>query len=79
MSSYFSDGGILNNKPFTETIDAVIGRAADVKVRRWLVSVEPDLEHFAQPSGEKPEVDEVIAKAVLGILAIRASPPTSSA
>ena len=67
VSSYFSDGGILNNKPFTETIDAVIGRAADVKVRRWLVSVEPDPEHFAQPSGEKPEVDAVIAKAVLGI------------
>lgn len=66
-SSYFSDGGILDNKPFTRAISAIVGRAADLKVRRWLVSVEPDPEHFADRTDAEPQVDAVIAKATFKI------------
>lgn len=66
-SSYFSDGGILHNKPFTEAIATIAGRASDVPVERWLVSVEPDPERFAPASTAEPAVDEVVAKAAFGI------------
>jgi predicted acylesterase/phospholipase RssA len=67
-ASYFSDGGILHNKPFTETISTIFTRAASRPVDRWLVSVEPDPESIAAP-GEvvAPNVVEVASKAVMGI------------
>ncbi len=65
--TWFADGGILNNKPFTESVETIIGRAADMPVDRWLVSVEPDPEHFGQPPVTQPEVDEVVSKALFGI------------
>jgi predicted acylesterase/phospholipase RssA len=68
-SDYFSDGGILHNKPFTETISTIFTRAADRPVDRWLVSVEPDPEHTAPtlPGEPGPDVTEVVSKAVMGI------------
>lgn len=66
-SAEFSDGGILHNKPFTEAIDAILGRRSDTGVRRWLVSVEPDPEEPPERKAKPPEVDEVIAKALFGI------------
>jgi predicted acylesterase/phospholipase RssA len=66
-SAYFSDGGILHNKPFTETLDAIFARAADTRVRRWLVSVEPDPEGRAGAPTGVPEVDEVISRSLFGI------------
>lgn len=68
-SGYFSDGGILHNKPFTETISTILTRAAGDPVRRWLVSVEPDPEHTIPPAVDaaEPEVTEVASKAVFGI------------
>ena len=39
---YCSDGGILNNKPFTSTIKTIFSRAASHKVDRVLFFVEPD-------------------------------------
>lgn len=66
--SYFSDGGILHNRPFTETISTIFTRAASRPVDRWLVSVEPDPELLAPPASEdEPNVAEVASKAVLGI------------
>lgn len=68
-ASYFSDGGILHNKPFTETISTILKRAAGRPVDRWLISVEPDPEH-SNPSGdeeEEPQVTEVVARAAVGI------------
>ena len=64
--TWFADGGILNNEPFT-TVETIIGRAADMPVDRWLVSVKPDPEHFGQPPVTEPEVDEVVSKALFGI------------
>ncbi len=68
-SGYFFDGGVLHNKPFTETVSTILTRAAWRPVRRWLVSVEPDPEHALPPSPDAPapEVTEVAAKAVVGI------------
>ena len=68
-SGYFSDGGILHNKPFTETIDTILTRSAGRPVERWLVSVEPDPEHTVPPGEDEgaPEVPEVLSKAAIGI------------
>ncbi len=65
--AYFSDGGILHNKPFTETLDAIFARAADLKVERWLVSVEPDPEGRGALESGEPELDEVLSKSIFGI------------
>jgi len=42
----FLDGGVLDNKPFSYTIDAIYGRTADTAVERFLCYVEPDPESF---------------------------------
>lgn len=66
--NYFSDGGILHNKPFTETISTIFKRVASRPVDRWLVSVEPDPERISRLDQEDaPNVAEVASKAVLGI------------
>lgn len=68
-ASYFSDGGILQNKPFTQTISTIFTRAAAAPVDRWLVSVEPDPERIARLTDKavEPTVAEVAAKALVGI------------
>jgi hypothetical protein len=67
--AWFSDGGILHNRPFTETLATIFTRAAERPVSRWLLSVEPDPEHFKVPPGPDiyPEVPEVVGKALMGI------------
>lgn len=68
-AAYFSDGGILHNRPFTEAIETIYARAADRPVSRWLLSVEPDPEHVPAElvPGPPPEVTEVVGKALVGI------------
>lgn len=68
-SAWFSDGGILHNKPFTEALSTIFSRAAERPVRRWLLAVEPDPEHFVPPPGTDvyPEAPEVVSKALMGI------------
>jgi patatin-related protein len=39
---FFSDGGILDNKPFSSATDTLVGRRAELPVRRKLIYVEPD-------------------------------------
>lgn len=46
----YLDGGILNNKPFTSTIDAIATRTATRAVERFLIYVEPNPERFAPSS-----------------------------
>ena len=66
--SHFTDGGVLHNKPFTETINTIATRAADLPVRRWLVSVEPDPEELsAKEEKTAPDAAEVLAKGAFGI------------
>jgi predicted acylesterase/phospholipase RssA len=68
-ATYFSDGGILDNKPFTEAIETISTRAAFWPVSRWLVSVEPDPGPRARQEapGVEPEVVEVVGAALMGI------------
>jgi predicted acylesterase/phospholipase RssA len=48
------DGGVLDNKPFTYTLDAIFFRHAFRDVKRVLFYVEPDPERFAQGDAKKP-------------------------
>ncbi len=63
----FLDGGILNNKPFTYTIDAISRRTANRPVERFLFYVEPDPERFkdrgkiAAPGVLSAGIDALIA------------------
>lgn len=63
--AYFSDGGILHNKPFTEMLDTIFARQSDGPVQRWVFSVEPNPERYAPAVGPGPDPDvlEVIFKA----------------
>ncbi len=46
----FLDGGLLNNKPFSSTIDAIATRTARGEVERFLIYVEPSPEQFCKAS-----------------------------
>jgi predicted acylesterase/phospholipase RssA len=50
----FLDGGILDNKPFSYTIDTITSRTAGRDVERLLFYLEPDPERFAQPATAPP-------------------------
>jgi predicted acylesterase/phospholipase RssA len=66
--AYFLDGGLLNNKPFSYTIDAIFRRTADRDVERMLFYVEPDPEHFTDdPPTAAPNVVQAAADALISI------------
>jgi patatin-related protein len=66
--AYFMDGGVLDNKPFSYTINAIFSRVADRDVSRMLFYVEPDPEQFAQEHKiDMPTVLEAARDAVIGI------------
>ena len=48
---YFLDGGVLANKPFSHTIEAICSRPVTTPAERILCYVEPDPEHFPPSSG----------------------------
>jgi predicted acylesterase/phospholipase RssA len=67
---WFADGGILNNKPFTEAVETILTRSSDRPVNRWLFSVDPDPVPPAEEdgsAGEKPAFDEIAIRAVATI------------
>ena len=49
-STWFVDGGVLDNKPFGAAIDAIRERPADVEVDRRLLYLEPDPGGALRPS-----------------------------
>lgn len=55
--AWFSDGGILDNRPFSEALTAIFTRTADAPVRRWVVSVDPDPEGPPPEGAPPPEPD----------------------
>lgn len=59
----FLDGGILNNKPFTSTIDAISRRVAEREVERLLIYVEPDPEVFDKSKPGSIPTSPSVAKA----------------
>ncbi|HUN53049.1 MAG TPA: patatin-like protein [Candidatus Sulfotelmatobacter sp.] len=51
----FIDGSVLNNKPFSEAIQSIKGRAAYREVDRRLVYIDPDPRQAAPPvKGQRP-------------------------
>jgi len=66
----FLDGGILNNKPFTSTIDAISRRVAEREVERLLIYVEPDPEVFAKPKPGSIPPSPSVAKAGYSALSL---------
>jgi patatin-related protein len=49
-STWFVDGGVLDNKPFGPAIDSIRERPADVQVDRRLLYLEPDPSSALRPS-----------------------------
>ena len=59
-STWFVDGGVLDNKPFGPAIDAIRERPADVQVDRRLLYLEPDPSSALRPS-TRPKPSTVTA------------------
>lgn len=67
---WFSDGGILNNKPFTEAVEAIVSRRSDRPVRRWLFSIDPDPVPATAADGSagpEPAFDRIALRAITTI------------
>ena len=55
---FFVDGGVLDNKPFTSTLDAIFHRVADRKICRHLLYLEPDPERFSTDAESEAEGED---------------------
>ncbi len=66
--AWFLDGGVLDNKPFTLTLEAIFSRTADRDVDRKLFYVEPDPEAFDEAErAQTPNVVQAVLQALIGI------------
>lgn len=66
--SYFLDGGLLDNKPFTHTIREIFYRLADRAVERRLFYVEPDPELFDKHiKATRVNVVQAVQRALISI------------
>jgi patatin-related protein len=54
---YFVDGGVLDNRPFTTTLDAIFHRPADRRVCRHVLYLEPDPERFSKEIASQRDAD----------------------
>ena len=64
----FLDGGVIDNKPFTYTLQEIFGRMAIRKVERKLFYIEPDPESFRRPErASQPNVLQAVLAALIGI------------
>jgi patatin-related protein len=66
----YIDGGVLDNKPFSTTLEAIHSRLAVRPVSRWLLYVEPDPERFEAD----PEVLKSPAVVQTGVASLTALP-----
>ena len=66
---WFADGGILNNKPFTEAVETIVNRSSDRPVRRWLFSIDPDPKTPAEDDGqgEMPPFYQTVVRSIATI------------
>lgn len=66
---FLTDGGVLNNKPFSDTITAIFRRNPFSKVDRILFYVEPDPETYVkqETNQNEPSFWEIITKSTVGI------------
>jgi patatin-related protein len=54
---YFVDGGVLDNKPFTTTLDTIFHRPAHRRVCRHVLYLEPDPERFSAETRDKRDAE----------------------
>ena len=66
---FLTDGGVLNNKPFSDTIATIFKRDPLGKVERLLFYVEPDPETYVKTkkTNTEPGFWEVVSKSMVGI------------
>ncbi|TRV43627.1 MAG: patatin-like protein [Microcystis panniformis Mp_MB_F_20051200_S9] len=68
---YFVDGGVLDNRPFSYTTEAIYYRTADRPVNRQLFYLDPNPESFVNSSKftemEQPTVWEVITGSLISL------------
>ena len=65
--SWFIDGGVLDNKPFTHASRVIFYRSADRPVDRKLFYVEPDPETLHNIEREQPQPESVALAALVTI------------
>lgn len=66
--TWFTDGGVLDNKPFSHTLETIYFRSADRPVDRKLLYVEPDPERFdVKRETKRPQPEEVAIAALSSI------------
>ena len=65
-AGHYSDGGILDNKPYTEILGTTFARAANFQAERWLISVDPDMQPPEAADGDMDFID-VAAATTVGI------------
>ena len=68
--TWFIDGGVLDNKPFSYTVKEIFNRTALKPVDRKLLYVEPDPERFAATKPARTEPPNVVQAAVQALLGI---------
>lgn len=66
-AGHYTDGGVVNNKPFEQALDAIFGRAAELPVSRWILSVDPDPEAPASRPASEPDFLDIVAAATFSI------------
>jgi hypothetical protein len=69
---FYLDGAVLNNKPFSSTIDAIFRRTSNRVVTRYLLYVDPDPERFKKPDPDPsklltPDMVHAASDALIGI------------
>lgn len=70
VTLYLADGGILDNKPFTQMLRTIFSRSAEGRVDRVVFYVEPDPEPVDAPAAQprrKPDFMTVAGLAASGI------------
>jgi patatin-related protein len=66
--TFFVDGGVLDNRPFSPAIEAIRGKPAEVEVERTLIYLDPDpAPPLPRAEGKLPDVLQTVAGAIAGL------------
>ncbi len=68
--TWFLDGGVLDNKPFSYTVKEIFNRTALKPVDRKVLYVEPDPERFTAAKPARTEAPNIVQAAVQALLGI---------
>ena len=63
----FVDGGVLDNKPFRHSVEAIAKKPASLEVRRRLLYIEPDPRYEPPDLGRKPGLVKSVVQVVKSI------------